>query len=374
MLLVNSAVWSLSLALVGATLLPFVRVPKWWIRVFDYPRLQIAVGLAGALAVQPFTTMGRPGGGLLGGVTAVSLLWQAWRMMPYTPLNPVQAPSAAGSGSDDGGNGISLLISNVLQDNRSADRLLAVIAERDPDLILAVETDAWWDRSLAVLGERYPYAVRHPLENTYGMLLYSRLELADVLVQNRVSKDIPSIRARLRLRSGHWIALHCLHPEPPQVGNDVEERDAELLMVGKEVAGSELPTIVCGDLNDVAWSHTTRLFRRISGLLDPRIGRWFYPTFNADWWFARWPLDHVFHDASFRIRGLAVCPHVGSDHFPIFIDLLHEPATRPQRELPMEPGDEEEVKERIERGREAAFEQGEEPVTGKPAGEPPPER
>ncbi len=345
-------VWAVSLLLVGLTILPLSKRPWWWIRLWDYPRLQLAAGLIGMAAFQAVVL---PWGGAEGALRIVTLAcftWQVFRIWPYTILHRKQVPGAKHANPAES---LTILVANVLQDNRRAPDLLALIRQVDPDVILTLETNAWWETQLRPLLETHPFAVMHALENTYGIHLFSRLRLRDAVVRERVTTDIPSVFARVRLRSGRLVDMHCLHPEPPQIGNDVAERDAELLLVAREVAANPRPTIVCGDLNDVAWSHTTRLFQRLSGLLDPRVGRGLYPTFHAEHWFARWPLDHAFHDARFRVAGLRVLPYYGSDHFAICITLCHDPAALAEAEIPeADEDDEAEAEAKIAEGREAA--------------------
>jgi endonuclease/exonuclease/phosphatase (EEP) superfamily protein YafD len=109
---------------------------------------------------------------------------------------------------------------------------------------------------------------------------------------------------------------------------------------------------VAGDLNDVAWSHVTRLFRRLSNALDPRIGRGLYATFNARWPLMRWPLDHIFFTEDFRLVRLERMGFIGSDHFPILVELSCEPARAEEQEARvMAPGDRAMVRRKIRRVR-----------------------
>ena len=59
----------------------------------------------------------------------------------------------------------------------------------------------------------------------------------------------------------------------------------------------------------------------LMGNRDPRCGRGMFNTFHADYPFMRFPLDHVFHSAALALVAMRRLPHIGSDHFPILVEL-----------------------------------------------------
>jgi endonuclease/exonuclease/phosphatase (EEP) superfamily protein YafD len=327
----STTMFALLVVLVGfvalVTALPIWRHEAWWVRGQDFPRLQYA-SLAAALLLVAWVALDRGDAStwVMLSVTLVCLAYQAWWILPHTPLHPVEVKQV---GRADAVDGLRIMSVNVLMPNRRADDLLSIVEQADPDVLIAVETDLWWQSQLDRLERRYPHAIKCPLDNLYGMHLYSRLPLEDGAVQYLVEPDVPSVHVMLVLPSGRRVRLHCLHPRPPSPTENPDSlpRDAELVAVAKSVAESERdrPVIVAGDLNDVAWSSTTRLFRKISGLLDPRVGRGMYNTFHAAWPFLRWPLDHLFHSDHFALVHIERLPSFGSDHFPILIELALVP-------------------------------------------------
>jgi endonuclease/exonuclease/phosphatase (EEP) superfamily protein YafD len=315
------------------TVKPFIRSTNWFIRLGDFPRLQVLLLLAAALVLLGVDFDFR---NPLDDIFALALLicaaHQINTILPFTTLHRKQVQWAR-TGHEHETN-ISLMIFNVLMENDRYDDALRLIETTDADVVMLAEPDKNWEENLVRLNEKYPFRISCPLDNRYGLLLYSRLELHETEVEYLIQDDIPSIHTRVRLRDGRDVALHGVHPRPPMLGENTRstERDGELLLVGKAVRESDLPVIVAGDLNDVAWSRTTKLFKRISGLLDPRVGRGFYNTFHAHYPFLRVPLDHVFHSTHFRLVSLRrIDDSCGSDHFPVFIELSLEkdaPATQ----------------------------------------------
>jgi endonuclease/exonuclease/phosphatase (EEP) superfamily protein YafD len=317
---IRAGIFGIAAMTVVASIVPIWRTTRWWVRIWDFPRFQIALVALILLVTTPLvhTPEGLLDWMLLGSLVGV-VLWQSTWVGPYLPGTPRQVKTCK---KNDGSNRIALLTTNVLQTNRDAHRLIKIIRKADPDLVLAVEVDEWWaQRLLEGLGAKYAYKICYPLSNGYGLALFSRLELVGPKVQFILDEAIPSVQTGVRLRSGSVVQVYGVHPRPPSLFQDTTERDIELLRVARNIADSETPAIVLGDLNDVAWSPSTMTFMKTGDLLDPRRGRGFFNTYPARWPGLRYPLDYIFSTRHFKVCSMRVLPAFGSDHLPLTAEL-----------------------------------------------------
>jgi endonuclease/exonuclease/phosphatase (EEP) superfamily protein YafD len=311
---------------VAATVVPLLPSKEWYVRIFDYPRLQtffIALFALAGYAVVYFRRKKKNHVFIL--LYLAVMLVQGYRAWPYTPLAPKQVRWSEGKHNDSAS--IRFFICNVLQTNTAYAAVMERVAAYQPDIMITTETDSTWQNRLQPLEKRFPYRIAVPQSNTYGMHLYSRLPLRESTVRYLVEPDIPSMRTGVQLANGQWITLFVVHPRPPvpTEASDSRERDAEIILVAREARKEKGGVIVAGDFNDVAWSETTALFQEVSGFLDPRRGRGFYNTFHAKVPIFRWPLDHIFHSRHFTLNEIERTGPVNSDHFPMYVSLQYNP-------------------------------------------------
>ncbi len=322
---VRFGILSGALLLIIVTVLSMIESNQWWIRMWDFPRLVIFT-LAVILALcAGFLLKGRWRVGL----TIAMLLvagWQGWRILPYTMLAEPEVEMVGRDAGIDPRTCFSALNLNVLQTNRDYAGTLDLIRKIDPDILLLLETDDAWLAALQPVVSAYPHRLTKPLSNKYGMLFYTKLPADELQLSRLVKNDTPSVFAQLRTRSGDPFLFIGLHPKPPVPGHDTDERDAEIILAASRARRMNLPTAAMGDFNDVAWSDTSQMFKRLGGYLDPRVGRGFYATYPAALPFFRWPLDHIFVTEQFAVQSISVLGDVGSDHLPVLSHVCLAPA------------------------------------------------
>lgn len=319
----------LSTVLILITLLSLIYDLRfWYYKILDFPRLQYLI--LSILLLILFILSNKkwklPSLSLLIGLIAVIVI-HGIVIYPYLfGEKSVPDYQAETIQTDDT---FSVLLANVLIDNRQSEALLNIVNQHDPDILLTMEVDDWWAKELQVLKENYPYQIEYPLDNAYGMSLYSKLPMQNKEVKFLKHNDVPSFHLLMTLPSGKSFHLYAVHPVAPipskKYPDNVGEEEVALLKIGNLVAENQLPSIVAGDFNDVSWSDTSRMFGQEGGLKNVRIGRGLYNTFDANSYLMRWPLDHFFVTDEFKLVELERLSKFGSDHFPLYARFVLDP-------------------------------------------------
>lgn len=334
------------------SLLPLVKDQHWYFRIWDFGRIQLFfIHLALLIGIWFFIPRYSTQFILTAGITFALVIYHAWVLFPYTRLYPRKVKKATEGGKTP----VSIVSCNVYQFNSKYHLLLKTIAETDPDLVITMESNKAWENALKPLENSYAHYVKVPQENTYGMHLYSKLPLRKKVVHQLISHDIPCIEVDVETPDGDLIRIFCLHPPPPSPTEEAtsKERDGELMVAAKKVKESKVPVAVVGDFNNVAWSRSSKLFKRNSQLIDPRIGHGFVSTFHAKYRFLRFPIDLFFHSPEVVMMEFHTLGQVGSDHLPLYAKFKLDEKEKAIQEDEIEEseiGDEEETEEFIDEG------------------------
>lgn len=244
---------------------------------------------------------------------AAALGYQAFMLLPYAPLGAELAAGDCPPGTD-----FSVMVANVQITNDPGGRLIEIVREVEPDVLLAMETTEKWDKALAPLAKTMPHTIAHVSDSAFSIHLFSRLPLESPEIRFLAGQETPQIVTGVRLGNDKIITLYGVHPRPPSPSQSALGRDAVLYEAAFMARDSSRPAVVAGDLNATPWESATSRMREIGSLEDPRRGYGYVPTFDANSWWMSWPLDQIFHQPGFVVLSLERLPYFGSDHFPFF--------------------------------------------------------
>jgi endonuclease/exonuclease/phosphatase (EEP) superfamily protein YafD len=200
-------------------------------------------------------------------------------------------------------------------------RLLALVREADPDVLVVQELTPHAERVLADFDKSFPHFRKFPADGPTGIGLWSRheLESGETFALGR----LPAIQARVRAPSGAFTVIGA-HLSSPVTPRKAAARNVELRALGARSAAIDGPLVVAGDFNVTPYSPYFQEWLAASGLTDSRRGR----TLSASWPtmfpLVAIPIDHVAVNSSFTILSHQRLANFESDHYGVLVELALE--------------------------------------------------
>ena len=210
---------------------------------------------------------------------------------------------------------------NVRKANEQPQRLVRLIEEQAPDIVVMGEVTPSYLQGLAPLEEDYPHRVQEDVEAGSGLALLSRLPPQEATTADIGEHGVPTVIVRLRPDgAAQTFLLVATHPPPPRGGERLEIRTSAMRALADWVRAQEEPVVVVGDFNITAWSPYFRSFLEDARLNDARLGHGLQNSWPVLQPLLRIPIDQALVSDGVAVHGFVAGPDVGSDHYPIFLD------------------------------------------------------
>jgi len=215
-----------------------------------------------------------------------------------------------------------VMVWNVSEHNREFNRFLQFRRESGADLIVLTEIgDDWLDR-LKSLDGGYHLAHNVTPNPRFKLALLCRLPIAfvsaDELPQSRTGPA--PWRVHLEI-AGRPLTVIVSHPVSPTSTGHFSFRNAQYRDLATAAKACQSAVMIAGDLNGTSWSPHFQDLLRETGLRDSRRGFGIQATFPTFAPMVRVPIDHCLIDPAMNVSACWVGPDLGSDHFPILLDV-----------------------------------------------------
>jgi len=212
---------------------------------------------------------------------------------------------------------------NLLSTNESFSDVIEYIKVTDPDIVLLYEASRPWEVALESAGLGYEI-IRPRSDN----LIFGTLVLVRGQNVEGVSFGFAETQPRaveITYRPNGWpedVSVLSTHPLAPTEQRRAALRDAQIAFAGDWAASQEGAFFVVGDFNATPWSSPFRKLLAAAELRNSQIGFGIQPTFpSMSTFLMRVPIDHLVHSPALTVRDRQLGPALGSDHFPLLVDL-----------------------------------------------------
>ncbi len=220
-----------------------------------------------------------------------------------------------------------------------AEKIPAFIKEQNPDILCLQEYNKIGDPCFT--GYRYKYIFK--MSGQTGQAIYSRYKIinkGDIQfpgsANNAIYADIKKGKDTLRVYSMHLQSIKI----SPDIHESFDEEKSKIIfnrigaafkkqqlqaeLVEKHKSECPYPMIICGDLNNSAFSY---VYRSVKGKMNDSFeeaGKGFGKSYNFKYYPAR--IDYVFTDKAIEVKQYTTFSNfINSDHFPIMTRLRLEP-------------------------------------------------
>jgi endonuclease/exonuclease/phosphatase (EEP) superfamily protein YafD len=208
---------------------------------------------------------------------------------------------------------------NVLTQNANHQPILDYALASGADIIGVQEVNDRWVEQLEPLEAEYPYSLKVPRPDNFGIALYSRLPIDNLHVEKLQPHDFETIVGTVQFE-GRPIHLRVIHVMPPVGAQHTGARDLQLASIGAW-ARDNAPCFVFGDFNTAMWSPSYRDFIREGRLANARRRHGILGTWPTGLYPLSIPIDHGLLSPELTAINCQRGTNIGSDHFPLLMDI-----------------------------------------------------
>jgi endonuclease/exonuclease/phosphatase (EEP) superfamily protein YafD len=199
-------------------------------------------------------------------------------------------------------------------------RLLDLIRETQPDIVLLQEVDAQWQAFLKPIESEYLHSMYCPRYAGGGpdLALFWNGESGEA--RELWPEDVPGASLQVDI-DGQRVCLLNIHTAAPFTPVRARKYRQQMKLLREYANAKTTLLILAGDLNASPWSWEYKRLIADTSLKSVRNGMGLLGTWPSFFGPFRIALDHILITSEIQVSRCWTASGIGSDHLPLLVDL-----------------------------------------------------